>query len=252
MECGRTNRNAAKQEAWNFSPEAQLPRVTSVRRTAERIELMKKQSSSATNDPPPPAEAGEMEDRKLVLALMSDDEDAWTYVVTELITPLVRANVKGIAEMLNKYSISVDALAGKVFLDLRKNDFIALRNFRYECRFSSFFYWRLYHAAQGLIREASKEFDFLLSDEVLDDAQTIQSDSLQFLQLKDEIESTNRLLARLWAQNPTYALVLLLRNDLGLSSKVVGSFLGKTMNNVDQINIRAQKAMRKFRCEEDA
>ena len=92
----------------------------------------------------------------------------------------------------------------------------------------------------------------MLSDEVLEDAQTTQKDSSQSTQLKDEIKSTNRLLARLWAQNPTYALVLLLRNDLGLSSKVVGSFLGKTINNVDQINIRAQKAMRKFRDEDNA
>ena len=189
----------------------------------------------------------EMDDRQLVRALMSDDEAAWNYVVTELITPLVRANVRGMAEILSRYSIPTDALAGKVFLDLRKNAFIALRNFRYECRFSSFLYWRIYHAAQGLIRETSKEFDFLLSDEVLENAQTTQKDSSQSTQLKDEIKSTNCLLARLWTQNPTYALVLLLRNNLGLSSKVVGSFLGKTINNVDQINIRAQKAMRKFR-----
>ena len=188
-----------------------------------------------------------MDDRQLVRALMSDDEAAWNYVVTELITPLVRANVRGMAEILSRYSIPTDALAGKVFLDLRKNAFIALRNFRYECRFSSFLYWRIYHAAQGLIRETSKEFDFLLSDEVLENAQTTQKDSSQSTQLKDEIKSTNCLLARLWTQNPTYALVLLLRNNLGLSSKVVGSFLGKTINNVDQINIRAQKAMRKFR-----
>ena len=188
-----------------------------------------------------------MDDRQLVRALMSDDEAAWNYVVTELITPLVRANVRGMAEILSRYSIPTDALAGKVFLDLRKNDFIALRNFRYECRFSSFLYWRIYHAAQGLIRETSKEFDFLLSDEVLENAQTTQKDSSQSTQLKDEIKSTNCLLARLWTQNPTYALVLLLRNNLGLSSKGVGSFLGKTINNVDQINIRAQKAMRKFR-----
>ena len=180
---------------------------------------------------------------------MSDDETAWNYVVTELITPLVKANVRGVAEMLSRYSIPADALAGKVFLDLRKNDFIALRNFRYECRFSSFLYWRVYHAAQGLIREVSREFDFLLSDEVLGNAQTTQKDGSQATQLKDEIKSTNGMLARLWAQNPTYALVLLMRNDLGLPSKVVGSFLGKTISNVDQINIRAQKAMRKFRDE---
>lgn len=221
------------------------------RQAAERIEPMKQKTDSAKNDTSPPVECEELDDRKLVSALMDDDEAAWNYVVTELITPLVRANIRGIAEMLNRYSIPVDALAGKVFLDLRKNDFVALRNFRYECRFSSFFYWRLYHSAQGLIRETSKEFDFLLSDEVLENAQTTQEDSSQSTQLKDEIKSTNRLLARLWAQNPTYALVLLLRNDLGLSSKVVGAFLGKTINNVDQINIRAQKAMRKFRDEDN-
>lgn len=201
---------------------------------------------------PPTVECKELDDRKLVSALMEDDEAAWDYVARNLVAPFVRGNIKGIAEMLRRYSIPPDSLAGKLFLDLRKNDFVALRNFRYECRFSSFLYWRLYHAAQGLIREVSKEFDFLLSDEVLEDAQTTQKDSSQSTQLKDEIKSTNRLLARLWAQNPTYALVLLLRNDLGLSSKVVGSFLGKTINNVDQINIRAQKAMRKFRDEDNA
>ena len=196
-------------------------------------------------------ECWEADDHRLVSALMEDDEGAWNYVVTELVTPLVRANIKGIAEMLNRFSIPLDALAGKLFLDLKKNDFIALRNFRYECKFSSFLYWRVYHAAQGLIRETSKEFDFLLSDEVLDDAPTEQKDSSQLTQLKDEIKSANRMLARLWEQNPTHALVLLLRNDLGLSSKVVGSFLGKTINNVDQINIRAQKTMRKFREEDE-
>ena len=204
---------------------------------------MKNETENRVEEASPPPESGAMDDRQLVLALMSDDETAWNYVVTELITPLVHANVKGIAEMLSRYSIPTDALAGKVFLDLRKNDFIALRNFRYECRFSSFLYWRIYHAAQGLIRETSKEFDFLLSDDVLENAQTTQ---------KDEIKSTNCMLARLWAQNPTYALVLLLRNDLGLSSKVVGAFLGKTINNVDQINIRAQRAMRKFRDDDNA
>ena len=213
---------------------------------------MKNEAENRVEEASPPPESGAMDDRQLVLDLMSDDETAWNYVVTELITPLVHANVKGIAEMLSRYSIPTDALAGKVFLDLRKNDFIALRNFRYECRFSSFLYWRIYHAAQGLIRETSKEFDFLLSDEVLENAQTTQKDSSQSTQLKDEIKSTNCMLARLWAQNPTYALVLLLRNDLGLSSKVVGAFLGKTINNVDQINIRAQKAMRKFRDENNA
>ena len=210
---------------------------------------MKKGTENKVEETLPLPESGAMDDRQLVLALMSDDETAWNYVVTELITPLVHANVKGIAEMLSRYSIPTDALAGKVFLDLRKNDFIALRNFRYECRFSSFLYWRIYHAAQGLIRETNKEFDFLLSDEVLENAQTTQKDSSQSTQLKDEIKSTNCMLARLWEQNPTYALVLLLRNDLGLSSKVVGAFLGKTINNVDQINIRAQRAMRKFRDE---
>lgn len=213
---------------------------------------MKTETESNVKGMSPPPESGVMDDCQLVQALMEDDETAWNYVVTELITPLVRSNIKGIAEMLRRYSIPVDALAGKVFLDLRKNDFIALRNFRYECRFSSFLYWRIYHATQGLIRETSKEFDFLLSDEVLENAQTTQKDSSQSTQLKDEIKSTNCMLARLWAQNPTYALVLLLRNDLGLSSKVVGAFLGKTINNVDQINIRAQKAMRKFRDENNA
>jgi len=196
-------------------------------------------------------EFGEMDDRQLVSSLMSGDEAAWNYVVKELIRPLVKGNIKGIAEILRRYSIPTDALAAQVFLDLSKNDFIALRNFRYECRFSSFLYWRIYYAAQKLIRETSELYDYLLSDEVLENTLTTGEDSPKSTRLKDEIESTNRLLAQLWSQNPTYALVLLLRNSLGLSSKSVGSFLGRTINNVDQINIRAQKAMRRLRDEDD-
>ena len=213
---------------------------------------MKNETSSSINKNPSSTRGEEIDDRRLVSGLMSDDEAAWNYVVTELITPLVRANVKGIAELLNRYSIPVDALAGRVFLDLRKNDFIALRNFRYECRFSSFFYWRLYYAVQELIRENGKEILLPPSDEGAEDPLTGLEDPTDYskqTEVRDEIESTNRLLARLWKQNPTYALVLLLRIDLGLSSKVVGAFLGKTISNVDQINIRAQKAMRKFRDE---
>ena len=46
---------------------------------------------------------------------------------------------------------------------------------------------------------------------------------------------------------PNVDLVLLMRNDLGLPAKEVAEILQKQGNTVDQINIRAQKALRKHR-----
>ena len=63
---------------------------------------MAKETDNGAEGTSLPPERGEMDDRQLVMALMSDDETAWNYVVTELITPLVHANVKGIAEMLGR------------------------------------------------------------------------------------------------------------------------------------------------------
>ena len=192
-----------------------------------------------------------MNDRTLVARLIADDAAAWRHVKTDMIEPVVAANVKGMLEMLMRRSIDPASVPGRVYEDLKKDDWTALRNFRFECSFKSFLYWRIYNAAQALIRETVRvrEVQALDSEDgtnIIESAPASDS-TINAMLIRDAVQVANQALADLWEENSTYALVLLMRNDLGLPAKEVAEILQKQGNTVDQINIRAQRALRKHR-----
>ena len=192
-----------------------------------------------------------MNDRTLVARLIADDAAAWRHVKADMIEPVVAANVKGMREMLLRRSIDPASVPGRVYEDLKKDDWTALRNFRFECSFKSFLYWRTYNAAQALIRETVRVREVQMLDSE-DGADIIESapasdNTVNAMLIRDAVQVANQALADLWEENSTYALVLLMRNDLGLPAKEVAEILQKQGNTVDQINIRAQKALRKHR-----
>ena len=190
-------------------------------------------------------------DRDLVARLITDDAVAWRHVKVDMIEPVVAANVKGMREMLLRQSIDPASVPGRVYEDLKKDDWTALRNFRFECSFKSFLYWRIYNAAQALIRETvrAREVQMLDSEDGADiiESAPASDSTINALLIRDAVQVANQALANLWEENSTYALVLLMRNDLGLPAKEVAEILQKQGNTVDQINIRAQKALRKHR-----
>ena len=190
-------------------------------------------------------------DRDLVARLIADDAVAWRHVKVDMIEPVVAANVKGMREMLLRRSIDPASVPGRVYEDLKKDDWTALRNFRFECSFKSFLYWRTYNAAQALIREIvrAREMQMLDSEDGADiiESAPASDSTINALLIRDAVQVANQALANLWEENSTYALVLLMRNDLGLPAKEVAEILKKQGNTVDQINIRAQKALRKHR-----
>lgn len=199
------------------------------------------------------------DDHHLVLRLIANDDAAWAYVKDELVDPLVAANVKGMRDMLIRHSIDVESVVGKVYEGLSARNWEAIRNFRFGCRFKSFMYWRVYDAVQRLVREVSRreEKDPLSLDASVEseDGNSIDHEipdpnsvePIRQILIKESVAHANNALGELWGQNPTYALVLLMRNDLALPTQDVAVLLDRKPNTVDQINIRAQAALRKIR-----
>ena len=186
-------------------------------------------------------------DRELVAKLVDGNSAAWDSVRRDIVVPLFRSNIKGIARQCARVGISDDAVFSRLYVNLSRDGFAPLRAFRFGCAFSSWLYWHVWNAAQGAIREAAGKIDLALSDPALLDALNEQKPPPSAGGSADAIEEANRLLAQLWEHNPVYALVLVLRNDVGLSAKETGALLGKTPSNVDQINHRAQGRMRALR-----
>ncbi len=199
------------------------------------------------------------DDHHLVLRLIANDDVAWAYVKDELVDPLVTANVKGMRDMLSRYSIDAKSVVGKVYEGLRARNWEAIRNFRFGCRFKTFMYWRVYDAVQRLVREVSRgEEKISLSldsstenqgenDAGHDIADPRPKDPIRQILIKESVAHANKALGELWNKNPTYALVILMRNDLALPTQDVAAILDRKPNTVDQINIRAQAALRKIR-----
>ena len=198
------------------------------------------------------------DDRLLISRLVENDNSAWRYVKEDIVDPLVQANVKGVRDLLLKHSIPLESVSGKVYEGLRVREWEALRNFRFECRFKSFLYWRIYDAVQRLVRETSVVPDpnpIPIGSDVSggEDGEGPKMDpeapdeTIRGILIKEAVAMANRALAKLWESNPAYALVLLMRNDLKLPSQEVGLILNRQPNTVDQMNIRAQKALRTIR-----
>lgn len=192
----------------------------------------------------PPAPSA---DRELVDRLVAGDSAAWDTVRRDIVTPLFRANIKGIAQQCARAGLSDDAVFSRLYVNLSRDGFAPLRAFRFGCAFSSWLYWHVWNAAQGAIREVVGKIDLTLSDPADLDALSGQKGPSRSSGVADALEETNRLLALLWESNPVHALVLVLRNDVGLTAKEVGGLLGKNPANVDQINHRAQSRMRTLR-----
>lgn len=187
------------------------------------------------------------QDRDLVARLVAGDSPAWASVQNDIVTPLFRANIRGIASQCGRVGISDDAVFSRLYANLSRDDFAPLRAFRFECAFSSWLYWHVWNAAQGAIREITGKIDLTLSDPADLDALNQQKVLPPDGETADAIDEANAFLARLWDSNPVYALVLVLRVDAGLTAKGVGVLLGKNPAYVDQLNHRAQTRMRAFR-----
>lgn len=187
-------------------------------------------------------------DRDLVARLVANDSDAWSAVVIEMLLPL--AKTRKFTEILARVNQPVESIVGVVYLDLQKNDFLKLRNFRFDGPFRAWLYFQVKNAVKIVTRESRSPFAMSLSDETLDRALDDWCTHDQPAGLQDEMNMGESCFSLLWKNNPKSAMVLLLKNRLAMSSDEVCSLLGlSSANNVDQINRRAKQQMLQFRKE---
>lgn len=193
------------------------------------------------------------DDHLLVERLIAADDNAWGWLLGEVVYPLFRGNIRGVRDMCSRHGVTETAVASRLYRTLSRDNFAPLRNFRFKCSLRSWIYWYVWDSATGALREVGGKHDREVSDsEVLESlTDTRTSSSGKSLERRETADAVNGMLARLWKENPSRAMILLLRGDLGLSSKEVGAFLNKEPSNVDQIFHRAQSAMRKIRDAEE-
>jgi len=196
---------------------------------------------------PPTLISFQHDDSLFVSKLIAFDDEAWEYLISEIVTPLAKSNKLGIASIFRRHSMPLESIISEIFLNLTNNDCAVLRNFRYECSFRTYMYLRVYAAAQAVIRKKTGNIPLVLSD-LTEGTALIECDDASSSSTTDEhVNQANQLLERLWKENPAYALVLLMRHDLKLPSRDVGLLMGKTQANIDQLLHRAQKRMSDYR-----
>jgi hypothetical protein len=189
-----------------------------------------------------------LSDRELVDRLINNDSVVWNVVIVEMILPL--AKTRKFVEILTKVNQPIESLPGVVYLDLQKNDFLKLKNFRFDGPFRAWLYFQVRNAVKTIVRESRSPFSNSLSDDELDRALDGWCTHDHPAGLLDEMNMGEACFAQLWRNNPKYAYVLLLKNKLELSSEDVSVLLDlSSANNVDQINRRAKQQMRQFKKE---
>lgn len=189
-----------------------------------------------------------LSDRETVALLLQDDKSAWHFVITEIMMPLVKT--RKYIEILAKLNEPLESVPGRVYLDLQKNDFHKLKNFRFEGPFRAWLYFQVKNAVKSILHESRSPFSVSLSEELLEKPLYEQSVMDQTAELQDEMAVGDACFVRLWKDNPLHAYVLLLRNRLELPAEEIKVLLGLTSaNNVDQINRRAKQRMSHYKKE---
>ncbi len=191
-------------------------------------------------------------DRQLTGRLMLYDEAAWEQVVQELLMPLIQK--RKYVETLARYGLRTEVLLTECFELLHKDNFARLRNFRFQCRLKSYLYNVVREAYRTVVaahKEKKRKISLVLSEVPLELAPSDMKSSYQRLADADDRAEVNEWFSRLWDENPVYALTLLMRNHLELSSSQAAYLLGKNAGHIDQINRRAKKRLYENRNEKN-
>ncbi len=186
-------------------------------------------------------------DRELVAALIANDGRAWEYVLVEVLAPILK--MQKYTSICRDHSLSSDAVLTRVWMILQKNDYARLRKFRFEASFKTYLFLIVREAQRSELREKIGKVPLVLSDDEAYTTQIACSRSDDTCEIEDEMSVANRLLGRLWKDNPKQAMVLLMRTTLGITSKDVALFLQESSANVDQLNKRAKEKMKALRKE---
>ena len=161
------------------------------------------------------------DDRHLVARLIEKDDKAWRWLLDEIAYPLFRGNIRGVRDICSRHGVTESDVASRLYRTLSRDDCRPIRDFRFKCSFRSWIYWHVWDSAQGAVREIAGKSGRMVSDaEVLESLTDRNTPSpAKGLERRETADAVNAMLARLWKENPSRAMVLLLRGELGLSSR---------------------------------
>lgn len=187
------------------------------------------------------------DDRELVSRLIEMDAAAWEFVIGERIFPALARSAKW-SSMLRRYCVSHEDVASEVFYMVTADNCRHLREFRYECAFSTRLYDWIMAAMTTIVRKLGKEIPKDLSDFNGEIALTQQSQlsAGDIAVAREALEGVNTQLVAVWEANPVQTLVLLMRDAGGLSAKEVAVIFGVSPANVDQMHKRAKTRLEKL------
>ena len=186
-------------------------------------------------------------DREIVRKLMCYDNAAWSELVREVLLPLIYT--RKYTETLRRLGLDPEDLLAETYQMIHRNHFDRLTKFRFECSLKSWCY-HIVHEAYGRIlfrcERKKRKIVTVVSENTLKHAPGNIKDGYRQLTAGETRRQLNRSLAAVWDRSPAEAMVLLLREHLQFSSRETAQFLGKTVNHVDVLNLRAKKRMKQI------
>lgn len=181
-------------------------------------------------------------DRETVRRLLLYDNVVWFEVTQTILLPLARC--RKYVETLRRFQLEPEDLVSEVYKIVHRDHFARLKKFRFECSLKSWFYNILREAYSRILfryEKKKRKITTVSSEIAVNRAQSTIKDGYREIAAVETKRKLNRALVRLWDRNPAEALTFLLREHLELTSKEAAQLLGKTVNHIDVLNMRAKK-----------
>ena len=183
----------------------------------------------------------------IVQLLIQSDEQAWAQLIGDVIKPSLYSRRHHIKELLDRHGVSLESVVSQLYLKLTRNEAAVLRNFRHECRLSSYLYMHVLDAAQSEIRKEQQGRCPPFLQTPIEAAKTEGCSLEEYLDCAEQLRAASTLLLELQKQHPLYYCVLCLRILFNKTSKETAVLLHKSVNSIDQILHRAQATLRRYR-----
>lgn len=183
----------------------------------------------------------------MVQSLIQSDEEAWKKIIGDVIKPSLFSSRHHLKALMSRHGVSPESVVSLLYLKLLRNDAAVLRNFRHECRLSSYLYMHVLDAAQCEIRKEQQGRCPSFLQTPIEEVETEGCSLEERLDYAEDLRTASTLLLKLQKKHPLYYCVLCLRILFNKTSKETAALLHKSVNCIDQTLHRAQAALRRYR-----
>ncbi|MBQ9430434.1 MAG: hypothetical protein IJU44_02675 [Kiritimatiellae bacterium] len=191
------------------------------------------------------------DDRNLVELLLANDHSAWEFVILTVAMRLTRE--RKYTGMISRTSYEPYDVVNTLYQQLSKDNFARLRNFAFKGSFDGWLrteFLRAVEIVTGITgaKDRMQKADREIPTDPTDPFSAIgKSESHAIdIEIADKKMDERENFVEFWRQDPESAYALLMKDELKLPSKVIGMFLGRPFNTVDQKVKRARDCLKKM------